>query len=176
MSAVPTGDPQLTIHDAQAATAHRDRVLEVWTVAFGPVEDEDAWRHRFWEQHRTRADFRLVTAERDGDLVGFAWGYTGERGQWWADRIAGALGGAADAWVGGHWEFVELAVHPEHRRRRLGGLLHDALLEGLPHERALLQTDDDPDGSGHSLYCRRGWQVIGGLPEGKVVMGKHLPG
>ena len=83
---------------------------------------------------------------------------------------------AADAWVGGHWEFVELAVHPEHRRRGLGGHLHDALLEGLPHERSLLQTDAAPDGAGHSLYRRRAWQMIGSLPEGKAVLGKHLAG
>lgn len=169
-------DPHLSVHDGEGAQPFRDRVLAMWPLVFGIVDDEDAWRHRFWEQHRTRADFRLVAAERDGDLLGFAWGYTGERGQWWADRIAGALAEDADAWVGGHWEFVELAVHPEHRRRGLGGLLHDALLEGLTHERALLQTDEDPDGAGHGLYRGRGWQVIGSLPEGKAVMGKHLAG
>lgn len=165
---------RLAVHDGEGAQPFRDRVLELWPLVFGPVQDEDDWRHRFWEQHRTRAGFRLVTAELGGELAGFAWGYTGERGQWWADRIAGALADAADAWVGGHWEFVELAVRPEHRRRGLGALLHDALLEGLPHERALLQTDADPDGAGHSLYHGRGWQVIGSLPEGKAVMGKHL--
>lgn len=172
MSAVP----HLAVHDGEGAQAYRDQVLAMWPLVFGPVADEDAWRGRFWDQHRTREGFRLVTAELDGDLAGFAWGYTGQRGQWWADRIAGVLGAAADAWVGGHWEFVELAVHPEHRRRGLGGLLHDALLEGIPHERALLQTDADPDGAGHSLYRGRGWQVIGRLPEGKAVMGKHLAG
>jgi hypothetical protein len=52
--------------------------------------------------------------------------------------------------------------------------MHDALLEGLPHERALLQTDAEPDSAGQRLYRRRGWQVIGSLPEGKAVMGKHL--
>lgn len=172
MSAVP----QLVLQDGEGAQAYRERVLAMWPLVFAPVDDEDAWRDHFWDQHRTRERFRLVTAEIGDDLAGFAWGYTGQRGQWWADRIAGVLGAEADAWVGGHWEFVELAVHPEHRRRGLGALLHDALLEGLPHERALLQTDADPDGAGHSLYRGRGWQVIGSLPEGKAVMGKHLAG
>lgn len=176
MSAEAGLDPHLAVHDGEGARVFRDLVLAMWPLVFGTVDDEDAWRHRFWEQHRTRADFRLVTAELDSDLVGFAWGYTGERGQWWADRIASALGPSAEDWVGGHWEFVELAVHPGHRRRGLGGLLHDALLDGLPHQRALLQTDEDPDGAGHSLYRRRGWQVIGSLPEGKAVMGKHPAG
>lgn len=174
MSTADGPDSHVAVHDGEGARPFRDRVLEVWTTAFGPVSDEDDWRHRFWEQHRSRAGFRLATAEHDGDLLGFAWGYTGERGQWWAERIAGALGGAAEDWVGEHWEFVELAVRPEHRRRGLGLHLHDALLDGLPHERALLQTDADPDGPGHSLYRRRGWHVIGSLPEGKAVMGKHL--
>lgn len=161
-------------HDAEAASPFRDRVLELWPTAFGPMADEDDWRTRFWEQHRGRADFRLVTAETGGRLVGFGWGYTGERGQWWSDTVHEALREAGDAWIGGHFEFVELAVRPEHRGSGIGGALHDALLDGLDHERALLQTDAAPDSAGHRLYLARGWHVIGSLPGGKVVMGKHL--
>lgn len=163
-------------HDAEAASPYRDRVLELWPTAFEPVPDEDDWRSRFWEQHRGRADFRLVTAEIGGRLVGFSWGYTGERGQWWSDTVHAALGDAGDGWIGGHFEFVELAVRPEHRGSGIGGALHDALLEGLDHERALLQTDADPASAGHRLYLARGWQVIGALSEQKAVLGKHLRG
>lgn len=162
-------------HDAEAAASFRDRILEMWPTAFGPVPDEDAWRARFWEQHRGRDGFRLVTADSGDELLGFGWGYTGQRGQWWADTVHSALGPVGDDWVGGHFEFVELAVRPEHRGRGLGGALHDALLEGLVQERALLQTDADPDGAGHRLYLARGWRAIGALPLGKAIMGTHLP-
>ncbi|MGO1567513.1 MAG: GNAT family N-acetyltransferase [Brachybacterium sp.] len=175
MTGSSTDRVRIASHDADGAVPFRDRVLEVWKLAFGPVEDEGAWRGRFWEQHRRRAGFRLVAAELEDELVGFGWGYTGERGQWWADSVAGALGADARKWVGGHLEFVELAVLPDHQGRGIGGQLHDALLRDLPHERALLQTDADSSSAGHSLYIARGWDVVGRLPGEKVVMGKHLP-
>lgn len=161
-------------HDAAAAAPFRDRILELWPSVFGPVADEHQWRTRFWEQHRGRADFRLITAERGDSLLGFAWGYTGERGQWWADMVHEAIETDAEDWVGGHFEVVELAVDPEHRGSGLGGALLDALLADLDHDRALLQTDADPDGVGHRLYRRRGWTVLGELSPGKVIMGARL--
>ena len=93
-------------------------ILELWPSVFGPVADEHQWRTRFWEQHRGRADFRLITAERGDSLLGFAWGYTGERGQWWADMVHEAIETDAEDWVGGHFEVVELAVDPEHQGQR----------------------------------------------------------
>lgn len=174
MRNVDQGGARIASHDSDAATVHRDRVLDVWKHAFGPVPDEDDWRDRFWEQHRTREDFRLVTAELEEQLLGFAWGYTGRRGQWWADMVADALGADAEEWIGGHLEFVELAVLPEHRRLGIGGQLHDALLRDVSHERALLQTDADSSSAGHRLYRARGWQVVGALAGGKAVIGKRL--
>lgn len=167
-------DLAIALHGAEAAAAFRERVLALWPQVFEPVADEHQWRERFWEQHRTRHGFRLVTAA-EGDLLrGFGWGYTGENGQWWSDMVGEALGGRGTDWVGGHFELVELAVRPDDRGRGLGGALHDALLADLPHSRALLQTDADPRGSGHRLYRARGWQVLGDLTAQKVVMGKLL--
>ncbi|HEX7352188.1 GNAT family N-acetyltransferase [Brachybacterium sp.] len=170
----PVAGVRVAMHGPEAAAAFRDRVLDVWRTAFGPVADPQDWKQRFWEQHRSRADFRLVTAEAGEELLGFGWGYTGERGQWWADRVAAALGPDAEQWVGAHFEFVELAVRPARQGQGLGGQLHAALMNGLPHQRALLQTDADPLADGHRLYRARGWEVLGELPAGKVVMGKRL--
>ena len=69
----------------------------------------------------------MTAAQDDDALVGFAYGYVGERGQWWSDRVVEALPVAVtDVWVGGHFEFVELAVLPDYRGQGIGGLLHDA--------------------------------------------------
>jgi len=57
-------------------------ILEVWTAVFGEIEDADEWRASVWDRHRSRAGFRLVTAREEDELLGFAWGYTGERGQY----------------------------------------------------------------------------------------------
>jgi len=76
-----------------------------------------------------------------------AYGYTGELGQWWSDRVAErAPQPVVVEWLGGHFEFVELAVDPRWQGRGLGCALHDALLLDLPHSRALLTTyrDDRP--------------------------------
>ncbi|HET6698306.1 MAG TPA: hypothetical protein VFG88_04400 [Nocardioidaceae bacterium] len=49
----------------------------------------------------------------DATPVGFAYGYTGSRGEYWPDRVVEALGDdLADEWVGGPFELVELAVLP----------------------------------------------------------------
>ena len=85
--------PRIDLHGAEAAAAFRDRLLALWPATFGLVADEDAWREQFWEQHRGRDGFRLVTAmvgarasgaEGAGApgevLLGFGWGYIGGAG------------------------------------------------------------------------------------------------
>lgn len=165
---------QVHLHDSDAAADHCEGVLEVWNASFGTVEDDAAWRETVWERHRARADFRLATAYDGGRLVGFSWGYTGQPGQFWSDFVLDKLGSAVAEWVGGHFEFVELAVLPEGRGHGLGGRLHDQLLVGLPHKRALLGTEDNPDSPAVHLYRSRGWHRLGKQSPRDQVMGKIL--
>ncbi len=161
---------------AEQAAAHRDAVLAVWTTVFGQVEDPQAWTVSPWDRHRSRAGYRLALAHDDDRLVGFSWGYTGERGQYWSDRIVPELGAQADAWVGGHFEFVELAVLPQERGRGIGGQLHDALLAGIDHGRALLESSRDPEDAAVRLYASRGWTRLGAVGDSRQVMGLVLDG
>jgi GNAT superfamily N-acetyltransferase len=157
------------------ATGHRDEVLRIWSSAFGTVEDPDEWAASPWDRHRTRPGYRLVLARAGEEALGFAWGYTGERGQYWSDAIVREVGPRIEGWVGGHFEFVELAVLPEARGRGVGGRLHDALLAGLPHERALLATSDAPDDPAVRLYLSRGWRRLAAHGDGRQIMGLSLP-
>lgn len=157
--------------DAAEAVAHHDAVLGVWTTAFGPVSDQANWTETVWERSRGRADYRLALAYEGDVLLGFAWGYTGERGQFFSDLLIDRLGPVADGWVGGHFEIVELAVVPSARSRGLGAALHDALLADLPHARALLCTAVDVTDPAVRLYDSRGWQRIGLLRADTQVMG-----
>ena len=101
-----------------------------------------------------------MVARQHGRILGFAYGYTGRRGQWWSDQVAERVPRElAERWLDGHFEFVELAVHPDHQRQGLGGALHDALLDDLPHARALLSTWTE-DYPARLLYLNRGWQVL----------------
>ena len=141
-------------------------LVEVYRAAFtvAPYSEDKSAVARFRDEqlprHTEREGFRCVVAREDERIVGFAYGYTGRRGQWWTDYVAGRVPQElADEWLDGHFEFVELAVHPEHQRRGIGGSLHDALLRDLPHDRALLSTwrEDRP---ARRLYVNRGWTVL----------------
>jgi ribosomal protein S18 acetylase RimI-like enzyme len=108
-------------------------------------------------RHRARAGFRILGAEQDGRLVGFVYGYTGERGQFWADHvIAHAPEELVGTWVGGHFEVVELAVLPEARGRGIGTALMTAIVEDRPEPCALLGTWQHPSPS-RRLSERLGW-------------------
>jgi len=163
---------ELELHEGRDAARFAEAVWPLYDEVF-PGDDHDVWIERKWNPHSVRDGFRLALARRGSDLIGFAWGYTGQSGQWWADQVAEALGERAEQWVGGHFELVELGVAPTARGLRLGSRLHDLMLDGLPHDRFLLSTSPDPDDPGRRLYHRRGWQVLADLPWGQVLMGRR---
>jgi ribosomal protein S18 acetylase RimI-like enzyme len=165
----------------------RRHVVDVWASAHdlpraSPTRDEFG-RTRL-SRHASRDDFRFVGAFAPGGaLVGFVYGYTGAPGQWWYDRVARALDRSARRlWLDrGHFEFTELAVHPDFQERGIGSQLHDRVLEGLTHERAMLSALAD-NGRVVAFYRRRGWEVVldrlrfeAGRPE-FTIMGKELRG
>jgi ribosomal protein S18 acetylase RimI-like enzyme len=167
---------------SRLAEPTRSEVVEVYRAAFGQPpyhEDEDAvarFRDEQLPAHADREGFRCVLTREEGRVVGFAYGYTGRRGQWWTDYVAERVPQeVAQAWLDGHFEFVELAVHPDHQGRGIGSALHDALLTDLPHERALLSTwrQDTP---ARRLYLNRGWHVLQQrLDASSSLLGRRLP-
>src|SRR4028118_1850087 len=98
------------------STATEVDALELWAVyeaVFRDHSEQSTWRTAVWDKHAAREGFRLARAYQDADLVGFAYGYTGERGQWWTDRAFEVLpSGTAAAWLGGHFELVSIGVLP----------------------------------------------------------------
>lgn len=95
-----------------------------------------------------REGFRLVLARAaDGRAVGFGYGYTGQPGQWWCDRMRDRLPTEiADTWLGGHFA-----------------------------DRALLTTwrDNRP---ARRLYLRKGWQPLADIVEDDAsLQGVRLP-
>jgi ribosomal protein S18 acetylase RimI-like enzyme len=167
--------------DAKAVLGRRRAEIEnLWRLVFPETTDE-----RFAEilpRHAERHGFRFLAARAgDGTLAGFAYGYFGGAGEWWHDRVSAALGPELTRrWLPpGHFEFVELQVHPDFRRGGIGGRLHDALLEGLNSPTAVLSTQRD-NRAAITLYEARGWQIIldeiafgdEGLPY--LVMGRDL--
>jgi GNAT superfamily N-acetyltransferase len=116
-------------------------------------------------RHARRHGFRSVVADDEaGRLVGLAYGYRGEAGEWWHDIVDEAMGPELSTrWLApGHFELVELMVAPDRRRHGLGGQLHDAVLGGATETTAVLSTQVD-NRPARALYRRRGWEVV--VPE-----------
>lgn len=145
---------------------------------FGDYGDYETWRETVWDRHAARDGFRLVSAHQGDAVVGFAYGYTGERGQWWTDTVSAALApDVAERWLGGHFELVSIGVEPRCRRQGLGRRLMRSLLDGLPHERLLLMTTSDEKDPARQMYAAEGWRVLGpGTSMDKVTMGRLAPG
>jgi ribosomal protein S18 acetylase RimI-like enzyme len=163
-------DVVTSVGDADAAA-----VWSVYDPVFGDQPDEDTWREAVWDRHVVRPGFRLARALANGRLVGFAYGYTGARGQWWTDRAAEVLDPrVAGEWLGGHFELVSIGVLPEARGAGVGTALMRAVSAGLQQERWLLMTTADAGDPARRLYAREGWEVVGpGLGEDQVILGRR---
>lgn len=156
---------------AEAAAGLAGQIWPCYRDVFGDFADMETWREAMYDRHAGRDGYRLAVATAESSVAGFSWGYVGQRGQYWTDLVCEALPATVtDEWVGGHFEFVELAVLPRYRRLGLGRRLHDALLEGI-HRKCLLSTSDDPGDPAVQLYLTRGWRKLGILRPGVQVMG-----
>ena len=141
---------------ADEVLERRDALAPIWPEASRDRIDE------ILPRHSSRDGFRFLGAFDESErIAGFVYGYHGARGQWWHDRVANALGRRGTArWLRpGHFEFTELHVRPDVRRRGIGGTLHDAIFDLVDAPTAVLstQTDNDP---AIALYEGRGWEVI----------------
>jgi ribosomal protein S18 acetylase RimI-like enzyme len=174
---VPGQQPavEIELHGAGTAAALAEQVWLCYREVFSDFEDVDSWRRNLFDRHAARDGYRLAAALDGLTVAGFSWGYVGQRGQYWTDLVCAALPASlTDQWVGGHFEFVELAVSPGYRRDGIGRRLHDTLLAGISR-RCLLSTADDPADVAVRLYASRGWRKLGNLRPGVQVMGR-IPG
>lgn len=169
--------PVLEVLDGAGATRVADEIVEVYRAAFtspGYDETDEQVRHFATDMlpvHAGRAGFRLVLVREAGTVSGFAYGFTGEPGMWWVERIRETAPADArpvvDEWLGGHFEVVELGVDPAAQGRGYGQSLMELLVLGLPHERALLSTYGD-DRPAPRLYRRLGWErLVRGVLDGR---------
>ncbi len=132
--------------------------------------------------HARRGGFRCAAAF-DGNgrgIVGIAYGYRTQPGQWWHDHVARALGErVARDWLADAFQVTEVAVAPDHQQQGIGGALHDHLLAGLAYSRAVLSTLD-AETAGRAMYRKRGWQDLiddfyfPGVPRRYAIMGRSL--
>lgn len=123
-------------------------------------EDVERFARRF-ATHQQQPRFRLVVARRDREPIGFAYGYAlRPTTTWWSDLVTEIPAEVTGETGSRTFAVLELAVHRQWRRRRIGRDLHDALLAGRPEERAVLMVNPSAQPA-ETAYAHWGWRIIG---------------
>lgn len=172
------GPVALQVRVDDSATAEDGAsIWPVYDAVFHDWSDCDSWRVAVWDKHRGREGFRLARAYDDAALVGFAYGYVGQPGQWWTDNARQVLTPeVAEAWLGGHFELVSIGVVESARGAGVGRALLQRITEDLSQQRWVLMTTADASDPARRLYTSDGWEVIGpGIDAERVIMAKRRP-
>jgi ribosomal protein S18 acetylase RimI-like enzyme len=159
----------------------RDELLDVYDEAMQVSTSAARARRPIVTAHLDRPGLRAVAATDDeGRLVGVAYGYLGEPGQWWHDQVSAALPPElTTAWLTGAFEVCELHVRPAQQGQGLGRALLERLLAGPPAPAAVLTTPDK-ETRARAFYRAAGWvDLLRGLmfpgdPRAFAVLGKRL--
>ena len=165
-----------------------DRLVAIYASAMDADPAVLPGRRELMRRHVDYPAFHAlaaVAAEPGAPVVGFAYGFHGEPGQWWYDAVWTALARATSVSYAASWlvNCVEVAeVHVRRERQRCG--VGTSMLLGLtgdrPERTALLSTPDR-DTTARRLYRRLGFADLltgysfpGGSPP-YAVMGAALP-
>lgn len=148
-----------------ADLVHRlDDVLDVYGQAMGYSPELLEARRGYIAGHVLRAGFRAVaTLDPEDVLLGFGYGYSSARGQWWHDQVRGALRrDARKTWLSDCFEVVELHVRPSAQGHGLGAAQLRALLDGAAGRTVLLSTPeaDEQRSRAWRLYRRFGFADV----------------
>ncbi len=177
--------PQIREIDRRGFLRRLNALLATYEAAMLPPPGQIPGRHMIMERHTAHPEFRAFVALRSRDVVGFAYGFRGEGGQWWHDVVRGRLaetGGGQHArrWLDDAWEVAELHVHPAAQGRGLGRGLITALCADRP-ERTVVLSTLDAETPARNLYrslgltdLLTGFRFPGGGPA-YAVMGAELP-
>ena len=96
-------------------------------------------------------------------LIGFAYGYRVQRGQWWADEVARALSlptsDTSRDWLADAFELCEIHVSPFAQGLGAGRRLLDSIIDSAPCPVVLLSTPTGPTKAA-SLYQSTGFVTI----------------
>ncbi|MBX7268750.1 GNAT family N-acetyltransferase [Micromonospora sp. Llam7] len=152
-------------HDAVAAQALVDVLVQVYLDAHagdGAFYNEERYRQQL-AGHMKVAGWTLLTAEVDGHLVGYAYGFPlSPKTRWWE----GIRGDVPPDFTreDGHRTFAlsELLVRPAWQRKGIARALHDKLVESRPEKRLTLLVRPD-NARAQEAYRAWGWKKMAQL-------------
>jgi ribosomal protein S18 acetylase RimI-like enzyme len=134
-------------------------LVAVYAAAMSPPDRSLSGREAIMDRHAASPGFRGLTAQVNGQLAGFTYGFHGESGQWWHDMVAAALATrsgtgvtaaeyaeveAPGAWLDDSFEIAELHVLPSWQAQGIGRSLLLSLTSGRAERTAVLSTADAP--------------------------------
>ncbi|GAB3508951.1 GNAT family N-acetyltransferase [Amycolatopsis cihanbeyliensis] len=142
-------------------------------------------RAPMWLTHALREGWRCMAAlDSTGTMLGLAYGYQGNPGQWWHEQVRRGLAErderAVQGWLADYFELTEIHVRPDHQARGIGEDLLRRLVEGVPNRHVLLSTPEGPSRA-WKLYRRLGFVDVlrkyyfAGDPRPFAILGRELP-
>jgi len=169
MSAIPDA-VTITHHTADDVPALLDAITDSYVDSWGEVPGEDmgvktaAFRDRATAALTAR-NYSLVTAQADGRVVGFIFGYSlrAERG-WWDGLTPEPPAGFTDETGDARSVVVaEFEVRRAWQHQGVGRALMAAFLSRRTEERATLASQPTATDN-HVMYEHWGWRRIGVVP------------
>lgn len=148
------------------APEFRDVLPDAFRIFADAMRYPDAYivpRIRLAETQLTYGDLRVMGAFARGSLVGFAYGYRAERGQWWTDEVARALAlpraDRSHDWLADAFELCEIHVSPSWQGVGIGRNLLRSITNAQPCRKVVLSTPTGPTPAG-ALYAAEGYQAL----------------
>jgi GNAT superfamily N-acetyltransferase len=164
-----TATPELAIEhlDAHEVQEHRDELLAAYLEVYAArLGDQFFSPERYWERvagYASRDGYSLVVGRLDGELVGYAMGFTLPAGSGWWRGFRGDVDPGLLREDGRRtFALTYIMVRQAWQRRGYARALHDALLLGRSEERAALLVIPD-NVPAHSAYLSWGWYALGKL-------------
>jgi ribosomal protein S18 acetylase RimI-like enzyme len=173
-----------------------DACVTVYAAAMKPPAEQLPGRRLIMERHAGYGAFRAITAVQPSpegpgaagetpSIIGFAYGFHGQGGQWWHDLVRQAVAGAhgrqaADDWLADSFEIAEVHVLPSHQGQGTGLGMMRHLAAGRPERTAVLSTRD-ANTPARRLYRGLGFTDLltgygfGGADTLYAIMGAPLP-
>jgi ribosomal protein S18 acetylase RimI-like enzyme len=172
---------RLVVLDGDGFAPYVDPSVEVYIAAMGKPRSLVPARRAITGRHLNHDGLRAVVAlNDDGGLIGFAYGYNGQPGQWWHDAVAEALDDdRRETWLSRSFELAELHVLPAWQGQGLGRQL--LTTAGHVDRSTLVLSAVDEETVARHLYRSMGFIdlltgfTFPGSGEAYAVMGRPLP-
>ena len=148
---------ELRVLDADGFSDWVDDAVDVYATALKRPKIVIPSRRVSTREHLAEPGFRAVVAVQAERLIGFAYGFHDQPGQWWHDIVVQSLDQElVQRWMSEAFQVTELHVLPLHQRQGLGRQLLTSLLTDTGRSTAVLSAFDD-ETPARQLYRRSGF-------------------